>query len=329
MRLKKISYTFLLIIVSIFFIITANHNVIAHSNLPKINDSESQLIQFEDFIAQQDFDAVEIKTIPVRYNIYMLMANGGNIGVSVGEDGTLLIDSQYAPLTEKIKQSISSINQKQIRYLINTHYHLDHTGGNENMANLGAVIIAHKNVPKQMSIAHSYPVMGMETPASSESALPVMTFNDSFDLDFNKSEIHAFHIPLAHTDGDVVIQFKEQNVIHTGDLFFNGFYPFIDTQVGGSVDGMVKAIDQILSLCNDDTIIIPGHGELSNRQELINFQKMLKTVDQRVKNAVANKMSLDDLIKANLLADLDETWGKGFLNSEQFLTIAYQGLQKK
>lgn len=326
---KKIS-SLLLVFLSLIAIVIFNYYpVIADDNLNHNKPPSNQIVKLADFIAQQqNFEAVEIKTIPVKNNLYMLMGEGGNIGLSVGEDGALLIDSQFSGLTDKITQAINKINQQPIRYLINTHYHFDHTNGNENFANLGAVIIAHENVPKQMKIDHSYAVLGMEIPASTGSALPVMTFNDSLDLDFNNNQIHAFYVPFAHTDGDIIIHFKQENVIHTGDLYFNGFYPFIDTQVGGSVEGMIKGIDQILSLCNEETLIMPGHGELSKRLQLIEFQNMLKTVNQRVKDALSKNMNLDAMIKANLLADLDAKWGKGFLNSEQFVTITYQGLTK-
>lgn len=322
--LKKIRLNSFAVIFSVVLLFLSLQNATAHVNVQNNNENLTTNQQ----VAQQNFDEVEIKTIPVRNNIYMLTGDGGNIGVSVGDDGTLLIDSQFAGLTEKINKAVTQINKQPIKYLINTHYHFDHTNGNENIRALGATIIAHDNVPKQMSVDHNFDILGMKIEASPKNALPMITFNQSTNFSINNNDINAFHISLAHTDGDVVVHFKDQNVIHTGDLFFNGFYPFIDTGVGGSIDGMIAAIDKILPLCNDKTLIIPGHGGLSNRQELINFQNMLKTVSSRVKAAISNNMSLEDLIKTKPLADLDDAWGKGFLNSEQFVSIAYRGMKK-
>jgi glyoxylase-like metal-dependent hydrolase (beta-lactamase superfamily II) len=324
---KKNRFSFFGFLFSLIIIFSLSSNVFAHR---KFIDNNSSSTDTSKVVAQQNFDEIEIKTIPVRGNIYMLTGDGGNIGVSVGQDGSIMIDSQFAPLSAKIQDELQKISSKQpMRYLINTHYHFDHTGGNENFANTGAMIIAHDNVPKQMSIAHDYAVLGMKTEASKGDALPKITFSDSTKLALNDNYINAFHIPLAHTDGDVVVHFTKQNVIHAGDLFFNGFYPFIDTEVGGSIDGMIAAIDRILPLCNEETLIIPGHGNLSNKQELIAFQNMLKTVSNRVKVGIAENMSLQEMIEAQTLEDLDENWGKGFLSSEQFLTIAYQGIINK
>ncbi len=323
---KKTQFNFFLVIFSLIVLLLWGQNILAKETLLNNNDVTFSPIK-EQIIAQQDFEKVEIKTIPIKANLYMLEGEGGNIGVSVGKDGVIIIDSQFAPLSAKINSAIGKISDQPIRYLVNTHYHLDHTGGNENFANGGTVIIAHDNVIKQMKVPHSYKVLGMEIPAFSNNALPKITFSDSETFNLNDNQIKAFHLPLAHTDGDIVIHFSDQNVIHTGDLFFNGIYPFVDNGVGGSVQGMIAAIDQILPLCDDQTLIIPGHGKLSNRQELMAFQEMLKTVNQRVKEGLEKNMTLDDLIKAKTLADLDETWGKGFLNSDQFLTIAYEGLK--
>lgn len=329
MNFQKVRLNFFTVIISVVLLFFCYENVIAHGiTAPSRNTNLQQPVETQQVIAQQNYDKVEIKTIPVKDNIYMLVGEGGNIGVAVGEDGALLIDSQFAPLTAKIAAAVNKINKQPIRFLMNTHYHFDHTDGNENMRALGATIIAHNNVPKQMSVAHSFKVLGMETPVSSKKALPIITFSDSTNLDVNGTKIHAFHIPLAHTDGDIIIHFQEKNVIHTGDIYFNGFYPFIDTEVGGSIDGMIAAINQILPLCNEETLIIPGHGNLSHVQELKTFRDMLEIFSNRVKKAISENMTLEDLIKTKPLADLDETWGKGFLNSDQFITLAYQSFVK-
>ena len=306
-------------LVALLVIVPVHSQVTAHKKLSVAHHSPT-------VVAQTNLDDVEIKTIPLRDNLYMLMGEGGNIGVSVGDDGAMIIDSQFSGLTNKIQQAIAKINSQPINYLINTHYHFDHTDGNGNFADAGVTIIAHDNVPKQMSIDHEYAVLGMKREAASVKALPKITFSDDLRFALNDNYIHAFHLPFAHTDGDTVIHFTKQNVIHTGDLFFNGFYPFIDTGVGGSVDGMIKAIDRILPLCNQDTLIIPGHGPLAKKSELVTFQEMLKTVDNRVKESIAKNITLEQMITTNILADIDQTWGDGFLTSEQFLNIAYLGI---
>ena len=210
--------------------------------------------------AQQDLENVQIKTIPVADSIYMLIGQGGNIGVSAGDDGIFLIDDQFAPLTGKIRAAVGKISKEPIRFLINTHWHFDHTGGNENLGKAGVVIVAHDNVRQQMSVDQFIELFNREIPASPSIALPVITFNDTTTFHLNGSTIHAFHVEFAHTDGDSVIHFREANVIHTGDVYFNGIYPFIDVDSGGSINGMIAAVNRILALCDDQTKIIPGHG---------------------------------------------------------------------
>ena len=237
---QKNCFSFIGFLFSPIIVFFLNGNVLAHEKFVNHHSSNTDASKV---VAQQNFDEVEVNAIPVRGNIYMLMGEGGNIGVSVGQDGVLIVDSLFAPLSAKVKNEIEKISKEPIRYLINTHYHFDHTGGNENFANAGAIIMAHDNVPEQMSIDHDYAVIGMKTEASKDEALPKITFSESTKLALNDNYINAFHLPLAHTNGDVVVHFTKQNVIHTGDLFFNGFYPFIDTQVGGSIDGMIAAIE--------------------------------------------------------------------------------------
>jgi cyclase len=180
---------------------------------------------------------VIIKTIPVRDGIYMLMGEGGNIGVSVGEDGVFLIDDQFAPLTEKIKAAIAEISKQPIKFLVNTHWHYDHTGGNENLGKENVLIVAQDNVYKRMSVDTVMKAFGTTVPASPEVALPVITFNDTLTFRLNDDEIYVFHQSNAHTDGDSIVLFKKANVMHTGDVVSNGVYPFIDTSTEGSIDG--------------------------------------------------------------------------------------------
>lgn len=278
---------------------------------------------------QTDYSKVQIQTIPVQEGIYMLMGEGGNIGVSVGNDGILMIDSQFAPLTNKIKTALKKINKQPIRFLVNTHWHFDHVGGNENLGASGVTIIAHENVRKRLSTEQFIAAFNMKVAPLKKEGLPQITFDDEMTFNLNNNTIYMFHVDPAHTDGDSVIHFKEQNVIHTGDLYFNGMYPFIDTSTGGSITGMIAASNELLAICNSETKVIPGHGNLSNCEEMKTYKTMLETVKNLVEKAIAQGISQEDFIKSKPTANLDKTWGNGFLKPEQFLTIVYTDLAEK
>lgn len=332
MNLKNIIFGLFLAIIALVGIISLNNPVLAQNSISSKLVAFNETSQTSSLIADADHskDGTKesaIEPVSVRDNIYMLIGEGGNIGLFAGEKENIIIDSQFPNMTEKIVDAINKINPKPIKYLINTHYHFDHTQGNENMAKLGAVIIAHNNARKQMLVNHSYPVLGgLEIPASPALALPVITFGDTLEFNVDKEKIELFHIPSAHTDGDIVVYFPKHNVIHVGDTLFNGFYPFIDADVGGSIAGMIRASEIIISRCNDETLIIPGHGKLSNKAEFIEFRNMLSIVNERVTDAIRKKMSLEDIIKANLLEDLNSEWEDGPINSKQLITVTYQGL---
>lgn len=276
-----------------------------------------------------DFDKVKIQTIPVEDGVYMLVGEGGNIGVSAGEDGVFLIDDQFAPLTSKIQDAVAKISNQPLRFLLNTHWHFDHTGGNENFGKAGAVIIAHDQVRKRLSTKQFIKAFDREIPAAPAAALPIVTFGDTLTLHLNGQTIHTFHVEAAHTDGDSVIHFREANVIHTGDAYFNGIYPFIDTENGGSVEGMITAVERILAITNKNTKIIPGHGPLSDRAELVAYRRMLQDVRTRTYAAIQKGETLESFIASKPTADYDKTWGKGFLSPEKFLTIVYQDLSNR
>ena len=275
------------------------------------------------------FKNTKIQTVPVSAGIWMLVGEGGNIGVSAGEDGVFLIDDQFAPLTERVKVAIAGISDKPVRFLINTHWHGDHTGGNENLGKEGVVIVAHDNVYKRMSQENFIAAFNMTVPPSPKAALPVITFNDTVTFHLNGHDIHALHIEHGHTDGDSVLHFTQANVIHTGDLWFNGLYPFIDTGSGGSIEGYIKGVEAILKLANAETKIIPGHGPLGDRKALEGFRDMLKDASARVQKLIDEGKTLEQIQAAKPLADYDKTWGNGFLKPDNFLGILYGGLAKK
>jgi glyoxylase-like metal-dependent hydrolase (beta-lactamase superfamily II) len=280
--------------------------------------------------AQPDrFDKVQIKTTQLAQNIYMLEGEGGNIGVSVGDDGVFLIDDQFAPLTPRILAAIKAISDKPVRFLLNTHWHFDHTGGNENLGKSGVVIFAQDNVRKRLTVKTPIEFFKAEYGPSASVALPVVTFAETVTFHLNGDEATAIHMPNAHTDGDSIIHFRNANVVHMGDTYFNGLYPFIDTGTNGSVKGMIAAADRVLKISDDTTKIIPGHGPLSNKAELKAYRDMLVRISAKVDAMVKAKKTLAQVIAAKPTRDFDEAWGKGFLKPEQFVEIVYASATKR
>jgi cyclase len=274
--------------------------------------------------AQQDFSKVEVTSQKVAEGVYMLTGAGGNIGLSVGADAAFLIDDQYAPMTPKIKAAVAALTNKPVRFVLNTHWHGDHTGGNKDLGESGTLIVAHENVRKRMTTEQFLEAFGMKVPPADPAALPIVTFNDTVTFHLNGEEIYAFHIPPAHTDGDSIIQFRKANVLHGGDTFFNGMYPFIDLSTGGSVAGMIAAADRMLALAGDGTKIIPGHGPLATKVELKAFRDMLATARDRVAPLVKAGKTLEQVTAAKPLAELDAKWGQGFLKADTFVSILYK-----
>jgi len=273
--------------------------------------------------AQQDFSTVEIETIPVADGIFMLTGSGGNIGLSVGEDGAFLIDDQHAPLSEKILAAVAEQSDTPVDFVVNTHWHGDHTGGNENVGAIGAVIVAHENVRERMSTKQSIEAFGMEVPPSPAGALPVITFDDGVTIHRNGEEIRIIHVAPAHTDGDAVIHFVGADVIHAGDTYSNGFYPFIDVGTGGRFDGMITATDAILEMAGENTKIIPGHGPLSDRAQLLAYRDMLVAVREQITAMLDEGMDRDAVIAATPTSEFDAAWGGGFLEPDVWVGIAY------
>jgi len=274
---------------------------------------------------QRDFSKVEVRAEKVAGNIYMLTGAGGNIGASVGDDGIIIIDDQYAPLAPKIETALRLITPKPVRFILNTHYHGDHTGGNEHFGK-SAPIVAHENVRKRL--ASGVTVRGNAVPAAPAGALPVVTFNDSVTLHLNGEEVRAVHTPHGHTDGDSVIWFMKSNVVHMGDQFFNANFPFVDTDNGGTVRGMIHNVDEVLALIPDDAKVIPGHGPLSDKNGLRRFGAMLKATSAAVEAGIGAGKSLDQLRSEKVLAAWD-SWGQGFIKTDDWIGTLHGELVKR
>ena len=278
--------------------------------------------------AQQDFSKVEVTSEKVAEGVYMLKGAGGNIGVSVGPDGVFLIDDQYAPLTPKIRAAVTALSDKPIRFVLNTHWHGDHTGGNENFGQTGVLIVAHENVRKRMSTEQFMEAFGNKVPAAPAAALPVVSFTDAVTFHLSGEEIHGFHVSPAHTDGDSVVHFRKANVLHGGDTFFNGMYPFIDLSSGGSVSGVVGAADLLLALAGEGAKIIPGHGPLATRADLQAYRDMVATISGRVAAQVKAGKTLEQVTAAAPTAEFDAKWGQGFMKAAPFVAIVYKDAQR-
>ena len=275
----------------------------------------------------QDFSKVEIKVTKVAGNVYMLEGAGGNIGVSVGPDGILIVDDQFAPLADKIKAALKTLGEGKLKFVLNTHYHGDHTGGNIAFGP-DAPIIAQTNVRKRLSEEQKSKFFNRTTPASPKEALPVITFDNAVSVFFNGEEIKVIHFPHGHTDGDSVIFFTGSNVVHMGDDFFNGRFPVVDLEAGGDVEGMTKNIGDIISKLPAGVKIIPGHGPLSDADGLKAFHNMLVQTTDIVRKRIAAGKTLDQ-IKAEGLPEEWKTWGGGFIKTDVWLTLIYTSLSAK
>jgi glyoxylase-like metal-dependent hydrolase (beta-lactamase superfamily II) len=278
------------------------------------------------FAAAQE-DQVEFTSTQLSESVYMLRGRGGNIGISTGEDGLFIIDDQVQPITGQLLQAIAKISEQPIRFVINTHYHGDHVGGNETIGGAGAVIIAHDNIRKRMTSEQVSIFMNSTTPPYPKGALPVLTFNDRFSLHFNGESATAYYVANGHTDGDSIIHFPASNVIHMGDNFFNGLYPYVDLDAGGSLQGVIEAADLALTLANDSTHIIPGHGPLATRADLQEYRDFLVKARDNVQVLIDQGMDLRAVIEAKPTAEWDETLGQVWITPAQFVTFIYNSLQ--
>jgi glyoxylase-like metal-dependent hydrolase (beta-lactamase superfamily II) len=272
--------------------------------------------------AQRDWSNVEIRVEQVAPGVAVLFGAGGNIGLSHGVDGNVLIDDQFAPLTERIVEAVRSVDPDPVRFVVNTHWHGDHTGGNENLGRAGTVIVAHHNVRRRMSMDQV--VRGDAVPASPAGALPVVTFGQDLSFHLNGDDIRVVHVEHAHTDGDALVYWTRANVIHMGDTYFNGMLPFIDLDSGGSIDGLLTALNQAIDMTNETTRVIPGHGPVARRSELAAYRDVLTGMRAQIFDAIEQGRSLDE-IKAMRLADRygDED---DFITPDAFVEAVYRSL---
>ncbi|MFT4676200.1 MAG: cyclase [Patiriisocius sp.] len=275
-------------------------------------------ISFYSQAAEDRWAKIEIKVIPVTDTIYMLEGAGGNIGVSYGASGMLMIDDQFEPLAGKIKAALKTIGDEAPTYLLNTHYHGDHTGGNGQFGS-NSIIMAHQNVRVRLldgDTQSNYPAQ----------ALPVITYSENASLYFNGEEIHMTHTPSGHTDGDSMVHFKTSNVVHMGDNFFNGRFPYVDRGAGGSVQGLISSVESMLTLMDDKTRVIPGHGSLGNMADLKDYLDMLKATSDAVKLMIADGKSEQTILDTGFDEKWD-SWGTGFINQERWIKTLYATYQ--
>ena len=276
--------------------------------------------------AQTNYDTVQVRSTLLNRGVYMLTGSGGNIGVAVGDDAVFVIDDQFAPLTPKILAAIQAITPKPVRFIVNTHWHFDHTGGNENFGKMGVVIMAHDNVRKRMSKDQFIDALKTTTPASPAIALPLVTFAEGVTFHINGDSVLVTHVPPAHTDGDAIIVFTKANVIHTGDTFHNAGLPFVDLSSGGSVHGIIGAADKVLAMSNAETKIIPGHGPLADRARLKAWRDAVAGLVTKMQAELRAKKTVEQVLADSITKAYAKDWPAGH---ERFVRLLYQELTKR
>lgn len=278
---------------------------------------------------QGNMDSVRIQPIKVTEQIYMLKGSGGNIGVLIGKEGTLMIDNQFAPLSNKINGAIKTLDPGEIRFAINTHVHGDHSGGNENFSKMGATLVAHDNVRERMMKETVNPQTNRTTPPRDKAAWPVVTFTDKLNLHLNGEDVILHHFDKGHTNGDVIVQFKNANVVHTGDAFVRYGYPYIDLSNGGSVNGFVNTLDKILLLLDDNTKVIPGHGELATKTDVKKLRDGIADIRDQVVAALKKGKKVEDIAALGITDKYEAEWGKGFVKGKDFVVMVAGNLSGK
>lgn len=277
-------------------------------------------------VQSQNFDTVQVRSEQVAGNVYVLKGSGGNIGVLTGPDGILMIDDQFLPLSEKIKNAIANLDKGNIRFTLNTHIHGDHTGSNEFFKRNGSTIIAHDVVRERMKTEQVNKAMNRTTPPRDKDAWPVVTFSDKLNLHLNDQDISLIHFAPGHTDGDVIIHFKQANVFHMGDVFVTYGYPFIDASSGGSINGLISALDKAMSMMDDNSKIIPGHGNVSTKADVKKYRDRLGKIRDEVAAALKKGKKIQDIASMGITDSFDAEWGKGFLKGKDFVVIVAEGL---
>lgn len=280
-------------------------------------------------LAQQNFDEVKIEPVKLNDHIYMLKGSGGNIGVLTGGDGIVIIDDQFAPLTDKITAAVKALHPADIAFLVNTHIHGDHTGGNENFKQAGVTIVAHDNVRSRMMEETVNTETGEKTTARNKDAWPVITFSSDVNFHLNGEDVEIHHFTRGHTNGDVVIRFVQSNVFHAGDSYVRYGYPFIDLNSGGSVEGFITNIDKLLSMLDSESRIIPGHGEVATKVDVQMFRNRLKEIYDQVVAAIRRGMKKEDLGALPIAGKYDADWGQGFVKGKDFVMTVAESYQRE
>jgi cyclase len=267
--------------------------------------------------------AIPIQAQPLAENLTLLSGPGGNVVVLRGPEGLVVVDTFVAPAWTKLQESLKALGSAPVKFVIDTHWHFDHTDNNAPLRALGATLVAHENTRLRMTQPHHLAVLELDFPPSPAAALPQRVFQDGYKLEANGERLAVTHVPPAHTDTDVIVRFEQANVLHTGDVFFNGRYPFIDGSTGGTIDGVIAGAGRLLDLADSDTKIVPGHGPLSNKAGLAKYRDMLFTAGDRVRKLKASGKSLDEAIAAKPFTDLDADWGKGTFTGDAFVKVVY------
>jgi len=283
------------------------------------------IIATESF-AQANYDTVKIVPVKITDQIYMLKGSGGNLGVLIGSEGTLLIDNQFAPLSNKINGAIKTLSPGEIKFAINTHIHGDHTGGNDNFRRMGAVLVAHDNVRERMVKEQVNPRTNRTTPPRDKDAWPLVTFADKVNFHLNGEDVILHHFDKGHTDGDVIVQFKNANVVHTGDAFVRYGYPYIDLSNGGSVNGFINTLDKVLALIDDNTKVIPGHGEIATKADVKKLRDGMADIRDQVAAALKKGKKMEDLASLGITDKYEKEWGNNFVKGKDFVLVVAASL---
>jgi cyclase len=279
--------------------------------------------------AQQNFDTVRIRPQKVAEHIYLLKGSGGNIGVLTGPEGVVMIDDQFAPLSERITAAIKTLDSGPVRFLINSHIHGDHSGGNDNFAKAGATIVAHDRVRERMMKESVNPRLNRTFPPREKIAWPVVTFDNKINFHLNDEDIELLHFDPGHTDGDVIIHFKKANVYHTGDAFVRTGYPYIDGSNGGTLDGYISTLAKLLTILDGNSKVIPGHGNLGTRADVKAVHDMLIDIRDQVAAALKSGKKVEDVTNMNITAKYDAQWGAGFIKGKDFVLVVAESLQSR